>query len=128
MKIVIETIPHTQQRYPTVGDWEIAENGDITIRVSEMGNPDYEFCVALHELVETYLCKRGGVDQHAVTAFDEQFERDREAGKHAEDEEPGDQLDAPYRLQHQFATELERLMAARLGLDWSAYDEAVQSL
>lgn len=125
--ITITTVPHDQQRYETVGDW-LTVGKDLVIRVSDMGRPDYEFCVGLHELIEAYLCKRAGITDEAVTAFDVQFEKDRAAGLHRSDEEPGDHPDAPYRLQHQFATKIEKLLAAQLGLDWSEYEGAIASL
>ncbi len=42
MDIHIKTVPHKEQRYNTVGDYWI-EDRVIQIRVSEMGNEDYEF-------------------------------------------------------------------------------------
>ena len=42
MKIVIETIPHAQQRYPTCGDWYTDDSG-LHIKVSEeMGDPKFD--------------------------------------------------------------------------------------
>lgn len=124
MKIIIETIPHKRQRYPTVGDW-YTKKGTLHIRVSKMSDWRYELLVALHELVEVQLCKNRGVTQKAVDAFDIAFEKRRKSGN---EDEPGDDPKAPYRKEHFFATSVERLMAAELGVDWGKYDEEIISL
>jgi hypothetical protein len=113
--IAIEVIPHASQRYDTVGDWDVG--GHIT--VSDMGNEDYEFLVGLHELVEWYLCRKRGISDEAVTAFDKSYDGPGE---------PGDALWAPYRAEHKFATFLERQVAMELGVDWNEYDKAVEGL
>lgn len=125
MKITIETIPHDQQRYPTVGDWMWEPSGDLTIKVSELGDWRYNALVGLHELVEVLKCKHDGVTQESVDAFDIAYEKARAED---DDSEPGDSPDAPYKAQHCLATGIERILAAELGVDWKAYDDAVMSL
>lgn len=127
-KVRVEVIPHNQQRYPTVGDWLYEKDGTLVIRVSRMTDPRYAMLVALHELVEVLLCNQRGITQKEVDRFDIQFEKDRAAGKHGEDDEPGDHPKAPYRKEHFFATNIEALMAGELGVDWKKYEEAVYSL
>jgi len=128
MNILIRTIPHSKQRYPTVGDWEFSENGDLTITVSEMGNWKYELLVALHELVEVSLCKDRDISQESVDSFDIQFEEERAAGLHTTEEEPGHDPRAPYKDEHVFAEIIERLLAKQLGVDWKTYDKTVTNL
>ena len=126
MKIVIETVPHSEQRHPMiVGDWVWESNGDLTIKVSDMGNWQYEVAVGLHEAVEALLCKQNGVSQTAVDQFDLDYERDRLLGF---DDEPGDDPTAPYHREHCFATAVERMLIAALGVSWADYDQAVESL
>jgi hypothetical protein len=36
LHIVIETIDHSKQRYPTVGDWQIDKAGNLQITVSRI--------------------------------------------------------------------------------------------
>jgi hypothetical protein len=127
MKINIETIPHKQQRYPTVGDW-YDEDGALQIKVSEMGNPDYEFLVALHELVEVWLCKKRGISQKAVDDFDMEFEKKREKSLVSVTSEPGEEPDAPYQNEHLVACGVELTVAAALGVKLAEYDTAVNSL
>lgn len=42
--------------------------------------------------------------------------------------EPGDDARAPYQREQFFATNLERLLAAELGVEWFAYDRLVEGL
>jgi hypothetical protein len=118
--IEIHSLPHEAQRYPTVGDYEDDVHG-THIRISDMGNEDYEILVAIHEMVEQYLCRKRGISEKKITAFDKKFEREREAGKWTT-EEPGDDPRAPYRKEHFFATNIERQIAYELGVDWKEYD------
>ena len=147
-KIVIETRPHAEQRYPTSGDWgagyatkpraTYSETGDcLIVTVSEMGDWRIEALVAVHELIEALLCKSDGVSEKAVCDFDVEFEAARdEAVGHREDvtwfgfrgrpvdadAEPGDDPDAPYARQHTFATAVERMLCAALGVKWNDYE------
>jgi hypothetical protein len=125
MKIVIEVIPHSSQRYPTVGDWYRDQEDTLHIKVSNMNNSKYEFLVAFHELIEEALCHDREIQQDIVDEYDKKYEAARPENDISE---PGDSKLAPYRKEHFFATSLERLMAAELGVDWSDYDEAVVNL
>lgn len=119
--IEIHSIPHDMQRYPTIGDYEDDGHG-THIRVSELGNEDEEFCIAIHEIVEQYLCRKYGVSEKKITAFDKKFEREREAGKWTT-EEPGNDPRSPYREFHFKAENIERIMADYLKVDWKKYDK-----
>lgn len=121
---VISTIPHCNQRYKTCGDWQ--EKGGVTyIASSDMKDEDSEFLVALHELVECYLCKKAGITDEAVTAFDKAFEAARQPGN---TEEPGDEPNAPYRQQHRTATIVEMIVADAMGKNWKEHEENVNRL
>ena len=119
MKVTIETIPHADQRYPTAGDWFFEGSGDLVIRVSDMGNWKYEALVAFHELAEVLLCKSRGVVTAQADAFDMAFTGEGE---------PGDDPSCPYRREHFFATNVERLLADQIGVDWQEYDSAIEAL
>lgn len=94
LNLMIRTIPHGQQRYPTVGDWQTpiatARAGDSFVHrrvfrdgimVSDLGNRDYELLVAVHEMVEMHLCQRAGITDEMVTEFDRAYEAGRESGQ-----------------------------------------------
>lgn len=125
ININIRTILHQDQRYPTVGDYHFDNSENYKISVSEMGNPHYEFLVGLHEMIEMYLCKAKGIKEEDITNFDIDFESKREAGN---TDEPGDDVNAPYYTEHQFATSIEKMMAEKLNIDWADYDNYVKSL
>lgn len=126
-RVVIQVIPHEAQRYPTVGDWMFM--GDILyISISDMGNDKYHSLVATHEYTEAILCKEVGITDEEVTAFDREFEMWRKSGIVGEFDEPGNHEKAPYYKQHQAATEVEKKLAEVLGVDWNAYDLAVNTL
>jgi hypothetical protein len=118
INISIQSIPEEQHRYPTTGDWWFEPDGRLRIAVTEWGNPDHEFLIAFHELVEVWLCRRRGITTEAVDAFDMAYERNRREG---DTSEPGDDPRAPYYREHQFASGMERLMAAELGVNWQEY-------
>ena len=125
MRITIETIPHADQRYPTVGDWLFIGEPptELRIRVSGMDDWRMEALVAVHELVEALLCRARGIDEEAVTAWDKAFEP-----KRRRQIEPGDHPLAPYHREHQSATAIERLLCAEFGIDWAEYESKVDAL
>lgn len=125
MKIVIETIPHAEQRYPTVGDWQFSPDGTLTIRVSAMSDWRHEVLVGLHETIEALLCKQAGVTEDAVDRFDMDYEEKRAEG---DDSEPGDDPACPCYRQHQVATAMERVIASHLNVDWRKYEAEIYSL
>lgn len=126
--IYIHIIPHDHQRYDTCGDWQFDEEGSLHVHVSDMESFTSEAAVAIHEIVEALLCRRNGVKEEAVTRFDLQYEQERAVGKHGLTEEPGDDLRAPYREEHQMATFVERCVIAAFGVRWNDHDERVNRL
>jgi hypothetical protein len=132
MRIVIETIPHSAQRYPTLGDYWVDRDGTLQIRVSEFvgvvddenAKLNYPLLIALHELIEQALCLKRGISEESITAFDM-------AHLGADDpwvDDPGHCPQAPYHREHVFAECIERLFAAELGVNWQAYTEAVEKV
>jgi hypothetical protein len=122
-KIVIEIIPRKDQRYPTLGDYWIDENGDWQIRVSQMKDYRSEVAVALHELFEMASVIHRGIPIEDIDAFDMMFEREREEGKHSKDAEPGNDERAPYWNDHVNAENIERRFITNIGLQWKGHEE-----
>lgn len=132
-RIVLESIPHDKQAYETVGDY--AETDDeIRIVVSDLEDEKLEWLIAVHELVEVMLMKHAGIPLQASTDYDVEFEKARSSfsgigsdgfrfrGRwYPMDAEPGDAPDSPYRQQHNYATAVERMMCAALGIPWAYY-------
>lgn len=126
-RVVIQVVQHDNQRYPTVGDWMFVGN-ILYISISDMGNDLYHTLIATHEYIEAILCKEAGITEEEVTTFDTEFEMWRKSGTVGEFDEPGNDKKAPYYRQHQAATEVEKKLAEVLGVDWNAYDLAVNTL
>ncbi len=125
MRIEFKVIPHEQQRYPTVGDYWLDENGVWQFRVSDMGNPIYEKAVLLHEFIEWSLTQQRGISEESISEFDIEFEKNRQDGDISE---CGDSPDAPYRLEHRFAENIERQFIHESGIVWADYDNTVCNL
>jgi len=119
MKIIIESIPHGDHRYSTLGDYWRDDAGVLQIRVSEMSDPRDMVLCALHELVEVLICEHRSISEPDIMAFDV---------AHPDAEEPGELKDAPYHKEHVFAETIERLTALQLDRDWNDYTYAVASL
>ena len=119
MKLNIATIPHSEQRFGQVGDWEIDEGGVIQIRVSQMDNPPFELAVVLHEIIEVALCLAANVSEGSVDRFDMAYMGSGE---------PGDNPAAPYHKQHVTASICERAIAHCLNIDWNEYSKAIERL
>jgi hypothetical protein len=145
MKIIIETIPHKDQRYPTCGDWyfepEIQFHDDgpptegkkLVIRVSEEMGADSCFLVAIHELVECYLATHRGVTVEEVDEFDKAYEKSHRvggklSGERTDDSEPGDDPKCPVFKEHGVATAIETLLCSELGIPWPEHDKRVEEL
>ncbi|MBV9499817.1 MAG: hypothetical protein JO138_10630 [Acidobacteriaceae bacterium] len=122
----IRTIPHSEQRYETCGDYWVDENGVQQVRISELNDWRYEVLIAVHEIVELSLARQRNIDEDEITNFDVNFEQAK--GKGECFGEAGDHVHAPYRKEHFFATNIERLFAAELGVDWFEYERYVDAL
>lgn len=130
-KITIKTIPHSKQAYSTVGNyWETKDS--LEVRVSDMGNPTLELATALHELIESHLCRLNGISFEDIEEFDRAYEKSRDDDdRHAScgclmQIEPGMDVHAPYHEQHVFATKLEREFVSEAS--WGVYDVIVNKL
>tara|TARA_B100001989_G_C24512431_1_gene451193 strand:- start:378 stop:776 length:399 start_codon:yes stop_codon:yes gene_type:complete len=126
LDIFIRTISDKDQRYDTVGDYQTDECGKQVISVSDLNNDNFEFLIALHELIESKLCKERGITDSQIDKFDIDYESNREDGD--QESEPGDQPDAPYHKEHVFASRIEKMMADELGVDWEKYSKACSEL
>ena len=124
----MKPIPHAEHRYPTVGDWQFSQEGTLLVLASDLGDPAMTLLVLVHELIESTLCCFRGIAEPSVTAFDIAYEKERDAGQHTDDDEPGDDPRAPYRREHRFAELIERLLAHELKVDWQEYERRIDAL
>ena len=115
--IAIAQVDDAQFRYDTLGDWEYEERADgVAARISVPkfgGEANYAaWLIAIHELVELFLCVRQGVTQRAADEFH---------AAHPDSDEYGDELDCPYYEQHQVADAVEKLLCRAIGVAWKDY-------
>lgn len=110
--IRVSTIGHKEQRYDTVGDWYDLDSQAI-VKVSNLGDSKMEFCVAVHEMVEQYLCREHGISDEEVSAFDK---------AHLDHPNPGDLKEAPYHKEHVVASMVEMLLVKELGINLEEYE------
>lgn len=117
--IVVESLPHDQQRYPTCGDFLTDSEGTLQVWVSQMKDWRYQSLVAIHEIIEATLCRAEGISEADIDAFDMGYSGEGE---------PGDDPQSPYRKQHLMATAIEKMVAAAIGVDWQDYESTVNTL
>lgn len=91
----------------------------LDVAVSVPSDWRHAALVGVHELIEAVLCHHRGITQTDVDNWDYAH---RDLG------EPGDAPGCPYRREHQFATVIEKLLAAELGVDWRDYCAALDSI
>jgi len=116
--IIISTCDHLDQRYPTAGDWTIAEAA-LTIRISRLPNSIHEYPLIIHELAEALLCHASGIDTATVDRWD---------FTHQDSSDPGLDIHCPYHTQHLIATDLEYRMVHALGLNEAEYNDSLRRL
>jgi len=105
---IVITLGGAQTR-PDLGDWR---TDGSTLRVNATAGGDLGFLVALHEMIEAWLCMAHDITAEQVDTFDDLFDSE----DHADEDEPGDDPRSPYRRQHRFACTIEFMTALELGL------------
>lgn len=98
-----------------LGDWHLEKQGGkshVSVKVQDQRNPDVNFLVLLHELVEGYLCMQNGVTEKEVEKFDEENPKAKQ---------PGDLKDSPYQTYHKIADQVEKLVSKELQVDFEDY-------
>ena len=144
----VQFIPHKQQRYDTCGDYEELAPDLTKFSISRLSPVKYSWLIFLHEIIEWSICRLTGVKMAAIDKFDMEYEKARQQYERGERydsliggplpcrapcgcplrDEPGDDPCAPYFHAHQCATLCEKAIARELGIDWEAYDKAVNEL
>ncbi len=116
MNIYIRVIPHSEQRLNQPGDWWFQENGDLQVRVTDLGDWRFNLLLGRHEQDEACLCKHAGISTETVDSQPllKTDDPDSFSGY------PG----APYQAQHNDALAAEWVMSRLLGVDWVEYGKA----
>jgi hypothetical protein len=118
MNITIKVVDPKEMRPEVDGvDWFWDVEGNLQVQVAPMSDWRREVLLGIHEAVEAIMCKHNGVTQAAVDEFDQQYDK-----THSTDCNAGDDPAAPYSREHCFATAIERILCAELGVNWLEYD------
>lgn len=121
MNMNVLVIPNSEMRPEVDGcDWFYDDTGNLEVRIAPLSCWEMETCLAIHELIESILCKKAGISQTEVDQFDLKFDRDH---PNEPDIGAGDDPDAPYHRQHIVATTIERIVAGELNLNWEEYEK-----
>lgn len=133
--VILRETPHDQQRYDTCGDWYTSSGAGLVIKVSHLKDRREMFLIAIHELIEAFLCECAGITEISVDEFDKNFDHTcsfsdgrKSSRMMITNMEPGDSIDAPYYKQHQIASAIERILAAEVGVSWLEYSKHIEEL
>ena len=107
----------SKPRYETCGDYFYDDKGVLNIQTLELDNDIYNCLVMIHEMVEWVGITKAGIFIEDIEEYDHKFG--------GIDVEPGEQADCPYRLQHEFAELIERMVCNRFGIDYLKYCEII---
>jgi hypothetical protein len=108
----------------TGADWWFDADGNLEVRVAhEVGDWREQTLLAIHEATEAAMCKHLGITVAQVDEFDSKYQ-----AEHTIDLNAGDEVDAPYKVPHNYATAIERILAGVLQVDWSPYDSRLSKL
>ena len=117
--IEVKVVKHSDQRYPTIGDWQFSQQGQLTIKVSDTDDAHMNFLIAIHEIIEAYLCRANGISAEMVDSHDLE---------NSDHPDPGSIPGCIYYREHMIATMIERVIAAELQMDWNDYEFEVEKL
>jgi hypothetical protein len=118
MRIEIKSIDPAAIRYSTCGDWQWLPDGGMKVSVPDYANRNSEFLVALHEMVEAWLCRKDNITEAEVSSWDI---------NNPELEEPGDSKNAPYHHQHMVAMQVEKIVCEAMKIPWEDHQRWVEN-
>ena len=113
INIKIKTIPPGSLPYNRVGDWQW-KGEQLFIWVNDFKDERYEFLIAIHEIIEAYLCKMAGVKEEVIDQFDQKND-----GKWTPE--------GPGYKEHLISTGIESILAGVSGVIWDKYEAAIQN-
>jgi hypothetical protein len=122
LRILIEIIPHSEQRLGVPGDW-FWEGDTLHVKISDVEDWRYEFLYARHEMDEAVLCRNVGITTEEVDAHCLEY-KDKPGNPDSFSGYPG----ASYQTQHNDALAMEWIMSRALGISWQDYDAAFEKL
>lgn len=121
-RIVIEIIPHKDQRMPGLGggytgDY-FSKDGTTYIKCSDLGDDHLSYLIGLHELSEILSMDKHGISMQSADDFDSTWK------PHDGITEPGFDSKAPYNCEHIVADFIESFQCREMGYSWEEYERA----
>jgi hypothetical protein len=86
----------------------------LWFEIKDTGIEGYNLLLLIHAIVEYLLTEGRGIPLAMIDKFDED---------HPDSEEPGDEVNAPYRNEHCLSIGIERIICAYLNIPWKVYEE-----
>jgi hypothetical protein len=115
---IIYTKP-SDMRYSTIGDYYDAIGGGEVYQVADLGSNDMNFLVAIHELIESHICRKRGIKEPDIMTWDL---------AHAESDDPGSEPGCIYGKEHKFAEKVEYMVMEELGISKESYEAALEAV
>lgn len=125
LQFVALTLPWKQlPDYPDIGSWKTnSDNSPAFIGCADTGDDISNAAILLHEFIEVMMCWIHGVTEESVSTFDQMWFKERDEGKHSNDDEPGYDPRSPYRDWHIVAERFEREFIQQAGMMWEHHEE-----
>lgn len=101
--------------YDTLDDYG-SDRERIWFEIKDTGVEAYNLILLVHALTEYMLTQSRGLPLALIDKFD---------AEHPDSEEPGDEVNAPYRNEHGLAVGIERILCAYMNIPWKVYEEAL---
>jgi hypothetical protein len=99
--------------YDTLDDYGI-EGNEIWFQIKDTGIEQYNLMLLIHALTEFVLTQGKGIPVSIIDKFD---------NMHSDSDEPGDEVNSPYRNEHGVAVGIERILCAYMNIPWKVYEE-----
>jgi hypothetical protein len=117
-KVETEISPDNM-RYDTSGDYYYTSDGTLNYEIVKHGNDFFGILTLIHELIESQLLIKKGVDLKELDQFDFDFNADIE--RVVKYLEPGADPSCPYKKEHDFADLIVKMICAKAGIHFDDY-------
>lgn len=117
--IEIRTLDVKYQRHGSLSDWHQPYGMPMKILVSNLGDADFEFILAVRKLVEMHLCGKSGIPATVVDSWND---------SHRNIIDPGVMPDSPYRSAATKSFEVAALLGELLNVDWIKFEARMEEV
>ena len=122
--ILIDFVPLHKIRNNGIGDFFTQLDRGV-VRAVKLPDIRYSILIALHEILEFVLTSNANIKESDIDKFDAIVELN---GSESDKIDPGSLPNAPYKRQHLFSENIERLVALEMGIDFKEYNQVIDNL